>query len=206
MTASDTTERNTKAEDLEARFVDLALSNPVNAEILTRLPDLGAGEAWLVAGCLFQAVWNHRDGKAPGAEVSDYDVFYYDDRDLSWEAEDAVIQRGAALFEDLDVEVEIRNQARVHLWFEDRFGSACPPLGNAYEGIERFVVAGTCVGMRRLEDGRYETRAPYGFEDMFDGVLRWNPRNPTPHRFEDKCESYRRRWPWLVIDQTPAQI
>ncbi len=192
--------------DLESRFVELALANPVNTEVLRRLPELGVGDAWLVAGCLFQAVWNHRDGKAPGDSVNDYDVFYYDDRDLSWDAEDRVIRRGAALFDDLGVDVEIRNQARVHLWFEDRFGSPCAPLRNAHEGIERFVVAGTCVGLRMAPDGGHETRAPYGFDDMFNGVLRWNPLNPTPDRFEEKCESYRHRWPWLAIDRVPAKL
>jgi hypothetical protein len=53
--------------------------------------------------------------------VKDYDVFYFDE-DLSWEAEDAVIQHLGVLTNDLGVTVEIRNQARVHLWYKQRFG------------------------------------------------------------------------------------
>ena len=39
-------------------FITLALRNPVNPAILERLPRLGAPEAWLVSGALFQTAWN----------------------------------------------------------------------------------------------------------------------------------------------------
>ena len=45
--------------------------------------------------------------------IRDADLFYVDP-DTSWAAEDAVIGRGAELFADLPVPVEIRNEARVH--------------------------------------------------------------------------------------------
>jgi hypothetical protein len=46
-----------------ARFVGDALQNPVNRAILERLPALGLPDAWLVAGCLFQTVWNVQAGR-----------------------------------------------------------------------------------------------------------------------------------------------
>ena len=64
----------------------------------------------------FQNVWNTVEWRAPGNGIKDYDLFYFDDADLSWDAEDRVIQRAASLFADLDATVEVRNQARVHLW------------------------------------------------------------------------------------------
>ena len=62
------------------------------------------------------------------SDIRDYDLFYFDDSDLSWEAEDRAIRRCAALFADLGVTVELRNQARVHLWYEMRFGHPSPRL------------------------------------------------------------------------------
>jgi uncharacterized protein len=51
--------------------------------------------------------------------IKDYDLGYFDDSDLSYEAEDAVIRRVKAAFDEpLRSTVEVRNQARVHLWFE----------------------------------------------------------------------------------------
>ncbi len=99
-----------------ARFLDAALSNPVNRAVLDRGGDLGLADWWLTAGAVFQTVWNVLDGRAPTAGIADYDVFYYDAGDLSYKAEDMVLQRTAALFADLEARVEIRNEARVHLW------------------------------------------------------------------------------------------
>ena len=43
-------------------FMDGLMANPVNAELLSRLPSLGLGECFLTAGCLFQATWNRVSG------------------------------------------------------------------------------------------------------------------------------------------------
>ena len=42
-----------------------------------------------------------------GWGVKDYDVFYFDDHNLSWEAEDAVIQRVRMLTDDLGATVDV---------------------------------------------------------------------------------------------------
>ncbi|WP_339856457.1 nucleotidyltransferase family protein [uncultured Nisaea sp.] len=181
-------------DSLRDRFLALTRDNPANRIILERMPDLGVEDTWLVAGCLFGTVWNALSDRPLDENIRDYDVFYYDP-DTSYEAEDAVIRRGTDLFADLGVEVEIRNQARVPLWFEERFGVPYPPITESRTGIDRFVVAGTCCGISHTG----AVHAPYGFEDMFAGVLRYNVMNPTPHQFQFKCGSYRERWPWLSV-------
>ena len=187
----------TQREKTKAEFlIESALEDPVNAAILERLPALGLGQAYLVAGCVYQAVWNRLGGLAPGARVKDYDVFYFDAADLSYEAEDAVIRRAGMLFADLGAEIELKNQARVHLWYPERFGAAYPQLRITRDGIDRYLVACTCVGIS-AETG--EVYAPYGLDDLWKGVLRINPVNPQPARFLEKAASYRARWPWLTI-------
>jgi len=131
-----------------------------------------------------------------GWGVKDYDVIYFDDRDLSWETEDAVIQRVRMLTADLGVTVEIKNQARVHLWYEQRFGSPYPQLGCARDGIDRYLISCTCVG---IDVASGELYAPNGLHDLHDGILRMNPYNRHPGLFRQKAEAYRVRWPWLTI-------
>jgi len=111
-------------------LLELAMANPINAQITARLPDLGVQQCMLTAGCLFQAVWNHQANLPADQGVKDYDVFYFDE-DVSYEAEDAVIRRAQALFQDLGVNVEVKNQARVHLWYGQRFGRPYPQLHSA---------------------------------------------------------------------------
>jgi len=173
-----------------------AMENPVNAALIERLPRLGLPQCFLTAGCLFQAVWNRRAGRPPETSVKDYDVFYFDDRDLSWEAEDAVIREATALFADLGAPVEVKNQARVHLWYPKRFGGAYPQLRSAADGIDRYLVQCTCIGIEVATGRLY---APNGLEDMAEGILRPNPLNPSPELFRAKSEGYRARWPWLTI-------
>jgi hypothetical protein len=184
---------------LEQRFVSEIGLNPLNREILARMPDLDVRQGFLVAGCLVQTIWNVRSGRPPGADIKDYDIFYYDDRDLSWEAEDAVIRQAAALFRDLGVIVELRNQARVHLWYEQHFGTPYPRLASSQDGIDRFLVPCTCVGVRPRRGGDAELYAPYGFDDVYAGILRRNPINDQPHLFAAKAASYQARWPFLRI-------
>ena len=176
-------------------LVSIAMNNPVNAEIAKRLPSLGLNQCLLTAGCLFQAVWNHQSNLPPAWGVKDYDVFYFDE-DLSWEAENEVIQTAQRLFKDLDVNVEIKNQARVHLWYGQRFGGAYPQLQSARDGIDRYLIAGTCIGLDVVTGEIY---APNGLADTELGVLRINSKNPKPDLFEQKAKSYQARWPWLRI-------
>ena len=100
--------------------------NPINRLLLERLPAFGLKNAWLVAGCLFQTVWNIKSNRPPSDGIRDYDVFYFNDDDLSWDAENGDIHRVAAMTTDLDAKVELKNQARVHLWYAARFGPAIP--------------------------------------------------------------------------------
>ena len=176
-------------------LIDLAMANPINAEITARLPDLGVEQCMLTAGCLFQAVWNHQSHLPAAQGVKDYDVFYFD-TDLSYEAEDKVIRAAERLFEDLGVNVEVKNQARVHLWYGERFGRPYPQLHSAKQGVDRYLVAGTCIG---LEIDTGEVYAPYGLADVEQGVLRINPLHPEPELFAAKARSYQARWPWLTI-------
>jgi hypothetical protein len=122
----------------EARLVEAVLRNRANQIILERLPGFGLADAWLVSGSVFQTVWNVLTGRAPNYGIKDYDIFYFD-ADTSWEAEDAIIHRVAAATSDIGVSVEPRNQARVHLWYSNKFGTAYSPLQRATEGIDRFL-------------------------------------------------------------------
>ena len=176
-------------------LLNLAMANPINAEITARLPDLGVEQCMLTAGCLFQAVWNLQSNLPADQGVKDYDVFYFD-TDLSYEAEDAVIRRAERLFEDLGVNVEVKNQARVHLWYGQRFGRPYPQLHTAKQGVDRYLVAGTCIG---LEIASGEVYAPYGLADVEQGILRINPVHAEPELFAKKARSYQARWPWLRI-------
>ncbi|MCW8307242.1 nucleotidyltransferase family protein [Acidiphilium sp. PA] len=180
-----------------AVFGDIIRRNTVNRALLERLPDISLADAWLTAGCLFQTVWNLQTGRPPDEQIVDHDVFYYDPADLSWEAEDRVIRRVAGACADLGVTIDVKNQARVHLWYRDRFGTDYPVLRSSEDGMARFPVRGTCVGIR-AKCG--QVFAPFGLVDIAEGILRPNPDVALTARLAEKCLSYQRRWPHLRIE------
>jgi uncharacterized protein len=183
-----------------ARFIQDALENRVNQAILHRLPALGLPDAWLVAGCLFQTIWNLRSGLGPEHGIKDYDVFYFDATDLSAEAEAGVQARVQACCADLGVEIEVKNQSRVHTWYADYFGYPYPALTSSRDGLQRFLVACTCVGLQPAGTDGPLLFAPNGLDDLYAGILRPNPLCERPPLFEQKSLSYQARWPWLRIE------
>jgi hypothetical protein len=181
----------------EARFLEIVLADPTVAAILARAPGLGVGDWWLTAGVLFQTVWNALTGRPPGTGIRDADLFYFD-VDTSWEAEDAVIAAGAALFADLPVPVEIRNEARVHLWYAEHFDAPARPFRDCADAIDSFAAFCCSVGVT-LQDGRPRVYAPYGYDDLFGMVVRPNLRLAPRHVYETKAAGWRETWPELVV-------
>ncbi len=163
---------------LAGRFIDLVLADPVNRTILARLPNLGIADAWLVAGCLVGPVWNALSGQPPQAHINDYDIFYWD-ADTSWSAEDRVIAHSDALFADLDIRHDVRNQARVPVWFEERIGSVYPTTLCCAENIGDFIVACTCVGLRPDGAGGFELSRPRA---SMNCLRAWRGKTPTIRR------------------------
>ena len=107
------------------RLIDILLAAPLLMHVLRTARDLRLPD-WLVfSGAVYQPVLNHLTGRPSDYGIQDYDLAYFDGADLSYEAEDAVIRRVRAAFDEpLKSAVEDRNQARVHLWFETKFGEA----------------------------------------------------------------------------------
>ncbi len=179
---------------MQGRFFADILRNRNNRAILDRWSTLALPDGWLVAGCLFQTVWNLQARRSPEADIKDYDLFYFDPGDTSEESEAAVQARIDELLSDLDVTIEASNEARVHFWYESYFGEPYAELRSAREGIDRFLVSATCVGVRPGE-----VYAPYGLAPLYDGVLSMNPLSPHRTLFDQKAKSYLARWPWLRI-------
>ena len=180
----------------ESEFTCLVRADPVVAAVLDRAPALGLPDCWLTAGVLFQAVWNGRTGRPPGTGVRDADVFYFSE-DLSWEAEDAVIRAAADVFADLPVPVEVRNEARVHLWYADHFGSPMPrPFRDCRDAIDHFAAVCCCVG---IEVATGEVYAPHGFADLASLTVRPNQVLAPRDVYEAKAARWQQQWPELTV-------
>jgi hypothetical protein len=181
-----------------AQLDGIIRSDPGLMRLLEHLRGAALPQWRLVSGCLYQTVWNVLTGRPRGTGIQDFDVIYFDARDTSWEAEDAVIRRVTA-----EVPVQIRNQARVHLWYQQHFGVPYAPLPAADAAMERYPVTVQAIGVRLENDGRLDIIAPFGLDDLFAMVMRHNPDHPHQPTFEAKVTRARRFWPEItVIDRS----
>jgi hypothetical protein len=179
-------------------FITTVLRNPVNEAIVDAMFSLALPDAWLVSGCLVQTAWNALTGRACDYGIRDYDIFYFDP-DTSWQAEDAVIRRLQDRLTDLGAKIEIRNQARVHLWYAKKHGFSYPALRNATEGIDRFPTKTTQVGICRSRTG-HELYAPEGLDDVAQLIVRPNPSpNFSAAGYTAKAMRWKELWPELTI-------
>jgi hypothetical protein len=188
------------------RFERAVLANPNIRSILQRLTGSDLPSWYLSGGCLFQTVWNVEHGLDPTHGILDYDVFYFDAADVSPHAE-----RGAAeslALDDVPVQIDVRNQARVHLWYEREFGAPCAELQRCEDGIDAFLATCCCFGLRQTAAG-LTVYAPYGFADVFELVVRPNPvrvRGGDSLRevYTAKTARWAHSWPRLRVLPWPS--
>ena len=172
--------------------------SPIVATIVDRWPQIGLPHCWLVAGCLAQTVWNDAFGLPATHGISDVDLVYFDGEDLSAEAEARHADRIRALFADLGLWIDVKNEARVHLWYTEKFGSTLAPYVSTEDAITTFPTTATAIGVQPRPDGLH-VFAPYGLSDLLGLIVRPNKKQITQAIYEAKVKKWRARWPNLRI-------
>jgi uncharacterized protein len=192
--------RHRSDTELTRRLIEIVHAAPSLMRVLRTARTLGLPDWLVMSGAVYQRVLNHLTGRPPDYGIKDYDLGYFDASDMSYEAEDLVIRQVAAAFDEpLKSTVEVRNQARVHVWFEAHFGEAYTPLSCTAEALERFVSPMFAVGVRLDPDDRLQIEAPFGLDDLFALRLRPNPRRPYGG-FDRIAASVLLRWPEIKIE------
>jgi uncharacterized protein len=186
-------------EEQRAAFLDIIRADHIVHEALVKARAMDLPDWLIVSGALYNAVWNSLTGKPCGFGTKDVDLFYFDAADLSYEAEDAVIAKAAVHFDGLPLPVEVRNQARVHLWFEQRFGHPYPKLSSSADALTRFASRTHAVGVRLRADGGLDLVAPFGLDDIFS--FRVAPNRVIDNRatHEEKAARAKRQWPEITV-------
>jgi hypothetical protein len=187
-------------DELAQHLAVLIAGSPTVMQVLTTIRELDLPDWRLFSGAVYQTVWNALTDREPDHGIKDYDIGYFDP-DTSWDGEDAVIQRVAAAFGPaLRGKVEVRNQARVHLWFPEKFGEDYPALTCTDDALPRFVCPAFAVGIRLETDDSLTVSAPFGLQDVFTMRLRRNPiRNIPAQSFARVTASAAARWPELEV-------
>jgi hypothetical protein len=179
-------------------------TDPLVMDLLRRARALALPDWRLVSGAIYQSVWNALTGRAPGHGIKDADLVYFDASDLSFEAEDRVIRAAASFFNGCRVPVDVRNQARVHLWFPERFGIRYPKLACTDECLLNYASRTHAVAVRLEADGRLDIAAPFGLADIFAMRIVPNPVLDNARTHAAKARRMRELWPEVEVVEWPG--
>lgn len=177
---------------------ELLKQSPVIEQVLQESQTLGLRDYYIGAGCICQTVWNLQTGRDPLYGISDIDFAYFDDTDLSYEAEDRMIRKLQEHFSQLPLAIDVKNQARVHLWYQQHYGYNLKPYQSLEQAIDTWPTTATSVGVR-LQNDRLKVYAPFGLNDLFGQIVRANRTQITEQTYQDKCIKWTNKWPELTV-------
>jgi uncharacterized protein len=162
--------------------------------------DVAAPDWWIGAGAIRDIVWDTRFGQGfePG-RVRDIDLGFFDAADLSAEGDQRI--ELALRARDPSLPWDAKNQAAVHLWYPRRFGMCVEPFDSTTAAVATFPEVAVCVAVRRTVSGALDLIAPFGLDDLLDGVWRWNPTRVMQADYLARLERKRpqERWRLLVV-------
>ncbi|WP_199617579.1 nucleotidyltransferase family protein [Paenibacillus alkalitolerans] len=179
-------------------LTSIILLNPILDHIFRKAPDLKLEHYYIGAGCITQSIWNHLCGFPVNGGISDIDFVYYDP-DLSYDKECEVIDNVKGLLVDIPLRIDIKNQARVHLWYEQHFGYPINPYSSLEEAINTWPTTATAIGLRRNANGTFRVYAPFGLNDLFGLIVRANKAQITKEIYEKKVHRWKSNWPDLTV-------
>jgi hypothetical protein len=190
--------------DLQPRLVAIVRSSSMLMRALRAARAVDPPD-WLIgAGVIRNLVWDHRLGRKHPTPLKDVDLIFFDPASLEREREESV--REAVARRAPDIPWDVKNQAAVHLWYPEVFGSTVEPLSSSADAVGTWPETATSVAVRLLPDDGIDVIAPCGLEDLFGLVCRRNPRRVTIHEYRRRVSAKRinERWPGVQIVDTPT--
>jgi hypothetical protein len=178
----------------------LVESSPWFVLLLASVSRAGLPDAWVGAGVIRDLVWDTKfRGRFDPALVKDVDVVYFDPADLGPERDHAAELRLQEI--DPGVAWDAKNQAAVHTWYPERFGLSIEPYLSVEDAVRSWPDTATCVAIRRSSAGELDLIAPYGLDDLLDGIWRFNPLRVTAEEARRRLQRKHvaSRWPGLSV-------
>lgn len=186
----------------ELEYVISAIkSNRELMDVLVFISTLHLPNYYIAAGAVFQTVWNYQDQVDLNYGIKDIDVIYYDnsnlsvDKDLDYykKIKDYVDSRGYSY------DVDVSNEARMHLWKEEKEGKKVLPYQSSEDAIRRWIATVHAIGVT-YENNEVKVFAPYGVSDIVNRVIRpIKHEGNNPDLYYKKVNGWKKRFSKLTI-------
>ncbi|MEW5009248.1 MAG: nucleotidyltransferase family protein [Cycloclasticus sp.] len=180
---------------IESYLVETITDIPEVIELLDILKGIELPNHYLAGGAVTQAVWNRKLGNPPLHNVKDFDVIYFDKEHSSSESQ---LEEEIDKLKSFNVAVDVKNQAKVHEWYGNKFGNEIQPLKQSEDGIRMWLPC-FATGVR-LDGDTIKVFSPYGLEDLVNMVIRPNKLAMSKENYDSMNRSFKLRWPNIEIE------
>lgn len=168
-------------------------------QVFNKVQKMKFDSYYIGAGCITQTVWNDLTNRPLNYGITDIDIIYFDNQDLSFEAEDRIIKFGNELFSEIPIKIDLKNQARVHLWYKDKFGIELQPFERIEQAIDTWPTTATAFGVSVDEKNNWKVYAPYGLCDLFSLIIKANKKLINEEIYMNKATKWKSKWPELKV-------
>ena len=182
-------------------FIKIIKQNSDLVTILDYIYELKLPNFYIAAGSVFQTIWNYYDNKPLNFGIKDIDIIYYDPINLSKESE----QKLEKTIEDylkkagLNYELDIHNEARMHLWKKDNENKNIDQYKNSEDAIDQWIATVHAIGITK-ENNEIKVYAPFGLSDIFSKTIRpIKHKNNSKELYNKKVASWQKRFENLNI-------
>lgn len=182
-------------------FIKIIKQNSDLVTILDYIYELKLPNFYIAAGSVFQTIWNYYDNKPLNFGIKDIDIIYYDPINLSKESE----QKLEKTIEDylkkagLNYELDIHNEARMHLWKKNNENKNIDQYKNSEDAIDQWIATVHAIGITK-ENNEIKVYAPYGLSDIFSKTIRpIKHKNNSKELYNKKVASWQKRFENLNI-------
>lgn len=179
----------------------ILLGSPVIAAVIEVLSHREEVEYWVGAGAIAQTVWNSLTNKRPEYCLHDIDIVFFDEQEEESATEETRERELQSALQPLAVPLDVKNQARVHMWYERKFGYPIKPYRDLREAVQTWPTTATAVAVRMDQaSGDLKVIAPYGLLDLLSLRVRPNKRQITKEIYEKYVARWSQCWPELRFE------
>jgi len=153
---------------------------------------------WYIgAGTIAQTIWNYLHKFEGKYGIKDVDVIYYDLKNASSKAEVNIKNKLIAILPKKDIEVDVVNEARVHLWYESMFGKKITQYKSSEDAINSWPTTATSIGIRMNINNELKVYATFGLDDLMNMIIRPNKKLINEKIYNEKVLRWKSIWPLL---------
>lgn len=187
-------------DEQNKKFISIIKKNKELMDMLDYISTLQLPNFYIAAGSVFQTIWNYYDKKDLNYGIKDLDIIYYNAKNLNVDKDREYYSliNDYAKSKGYDYEIDVSNEARMHIWKKEHDGTIIEQYKNSEDAISKWIATVHAIGITK--ENKIKVYAPYGLSDIFTRTIRpIKHKDNTKELYEKKATSWQKRFDNLTI-------